>query len=186
MAVAETEIIERHPGGRPTEYKESYPDQVYKLCLLGATDKEIADFFGVSEQTLNTWKDKHKEFLESLMRGKMLADANVAKSLYHRALGYKHIETITATFQGKITDTMDVTKHYPPDTPAATLWLKNRQPTKWRDTQNIEVSGVNGSAILVQDVSALSDGDLERLIEIASKLQIQGEVVDITPVDDSD
>jgi hypothetical protein len=51
----------------------------------------------------------------------------------------------------------------------------------WKDTQNIEVSGPGGGPLLVQDVSALSDGDLERLIEIAEKLQIQGEVVDITP-----
>lgn len=32
-------------GGRPTKYKEEYTDQAYKLCLLGATDKEMADFF---------------------------------------------------------------------------------------------------------------------------------------------
>ena len=54
----------------------------------------------------------------------------------------------------------------------------------WRDTQNIELTGQNGGPLLVQDVSALSDGDLERLIEIADKLQIQGEIVDITPTED--
>jgi hypothetical protein len=31
--------------GRPTKYKEEYNEQAYKLCLLGATDKELADFF---------------------------------------------------------------------------------------------------------------------------------------------
>ncbi|HAW57561.1 MAG TPA: hypothetical protein DCX03_00875, partial [Bacteroidales bacterium] len=56
----------------------------------------------------------------------------------------------------------------------------------WRDTQLVEVSGPGGSPLQVQDVSTLSDGDLERLIEIANKLQIQGEVVDITPLDDND
>ena len=25
------------------------------------------------------------------------------------------------------------TEHYPPDTQAASLWLRNRQPAKWRD-----------------------------------------------------
>jgi hypothetical protein len=33
---------------------------------LGATDREVAEFFNVSEQTPNTWKHVHPEFLESL------------------------------------------------------------------------------------------------------------------------
>lgn len=172
---------QKHAGGRPTEYKDSYPEQAYKLCLLGATDKEMANFFNVSEQTLNSWKDKHPEFLESLTRGKMLADAEIAKSLYHRAKGYEHVETITATFQGKITDTMDVIKHYPPDTPAATLWLKNRQPDKWRDKQEIEHTGANGEPLLSGPITALSDKDLQQLLEIMERSQIKGEIVDVEP-----
>jgi len=169
--------------GRPTKYDEKHDEQVYKLCLLGAGDKEIANFFGVTESTLNLWKIQHESFSESLTRGKVGADANIAKSLYHRAKGYSHKETITATFQGKITDTMEVTKHYPPDTPAATLWLKNRQPKLWRDKQDIEVSGPNGGPILLQSVNALSDDDLLRLEEIMAKAQIQGEIVDVEPTE---
>ena len=54
----------------------------------------------------------------------------------------------------------------------------------WKDTQNVEITGQNGVPLQVQDVSALPDADLERLIEIAEKLQIQGEVIDITPVNE--
>lgn len=129
------------PGGRPSKYKDEYAEQAYKLCLLGATDKDMADFFDVSEQTLNAWKTAHSEFLESLKRGKEIADATVAQKLYHRAIGYEHPEIITATFQGQITDTMTVTKHYAPDPTAAIFWLKNRQPAKWRDKQEHDVSG---------------------------------------------
>ena len=39
--------------GRPTLYKEEYPEQAYKLCLQVDTDKELADFFGICEATLN-------------------------------------------------------------------------------------------------------------------------------------
>ena len=134
-------------NGRPTDYKPEYNELVYKLCLLGATDKEMADIIGVTEQTFNNWKGKHKDFFESLTRGKVVADAEIAKSLYHRAKGYEHKETITATYQGQITDTMDVIKHYPPDTPAATLWLKNRQPDKWRD--KVEVDQTTSGSIEV-------------------------------------
>ena len=35
---------------RPSPYKEEYNEQVYKLCLLGAIDTEISDFFNVCER----------------------------------------------------------------------------------------------------------------------------------------
>ena len=177
------EVKEKNVGGRPTKYDEKYNEQAYKLCLLGANDKEMADFFQVTESTLNLWKREHKAFSESLTRGKMLADAEIAKSLYHRAKGYEHVETITATFQGKITDTMDVIKHYPPDTPAATLWLKNRQPDKWRDKQEIEHTGANGEPLLSGPITALSDKDLQQLLEIMERSQIKGEIVDVDPAE---
>jgi DNA-binding XRE family transcriptional regulator len=127
--------------GRPTKYKEEYATQAYKLCLLGSTDAELADFFEVSEQTINSWKQEFPEFLESIKKGKEVADATVAEKLYHRATGYEHPEVITASFQGQITDRVTVTKHYAPDPTAAIFWLKNRQPKKWRDKQELEHSG---------------------------------------------
>lgn len=119
--------------GRPSKYDPAKtPEQAYKLCLLGATDKELADFFGVSEQTLNNWKAQHPAFLESLNRGKIDADARVAQSLYHRALGYEHPDTDIRVVNGEVVMTPTV-KRYPPDTVAAIFWLKNRQRGKWRD-----------------------------------------------------
>ena len=72
--------------GRKSNYKPEYANQALKLCLLGATDKEMADFFGCSEQTLNKWKKDFPDFLESLKKGKNVADANVASKLYNRAI----------------------------------------------------------------------------------------------------
>ncbi|MEY3881799.1 MAG: hypothetical protein RIQ94_2595 [Pseudomonadota bacterium] len=42
--------------GRPTRYQDSYVEQGYQLCKLGAIDRELASAFDVSEQTINTWK----------------------------------------------------------------------------------------------------------------------------------
>lgn len=127
--------------GRPSKYKQEYDEQVYKLCLLGATDKEIGDFFNVTETTINNWKIEFPSFFESIKRGKVEADSIVASKLYHRAIGYEHPEIITATFQGMITDIKEVVKHYAPDPTAAIFWLKNRQPDKWRDKQELKVEG---------------------------------------------
>lgn len=131
-------------AGRPTKYKLEYNEQVYKLCLLGATDKELANFFNVDEATINRWKNEYEEFCESIKRGKEIADANVASKLYQRAIGYKHEDTQFATYQGEITDQKTYIKHYAPDPTAAIFWLKNRQSAKWRDKQDIEHSGETG------------------------------------------
>ncbi|NLW90671.1 MAG: hypothetical protein GXY34_03605 [Syntrophomonadaceae bacterium] len=126
-------------GGRPTDYKEDYCKKAYKLCLLGATDKEMADIFGVAESTLNLWKKEHKEFSESLKMGKEAADANVANRLYQRAMGYQHPEDKIFNDNGEPL-IVPTTKHYPPDPTAAIFWLKNRQPQKWRDKQEIDTN----------------------------------------------
>lgn len=127
--------------GRPSKYKEEYAEQAYKLCLLGATDKELADFFHVNEDTINEWKKKYEDFSESLKKGKTIADATVAERLYQRAIGYVHPETKIISYEGMITDKIEVEKHYPPDPTAAIFWLKNRQRDKWRDKQEVEHTG---------------------------------------------
>ncbi|NOV28022.1 helix-turn-helix domain-containing protein [Cupriavidus necator] len=134
---------EGKPGGRETLYQEQYAEQAYKLCLLGATDKELADFFGVVEKTIYNWKDAQPEFLQSITRGKMMADAQVAESLFKRALGYSHPAVKIMTVNGAVVHE-DYTEHYPPDTPAASLWLRNRQPEKWRDKVQQELTGKDG------------------------------------------
>lgn len=139
-------------AGRPTKYKAEYCEQVYKLCLLNAIDAEMADFFGVSEVTFNAWKKAHPEFLKSIKKGKIKADADVAERLYQRAMGYEHPDVHISNYQGDITIT-ELTKHYPPDTAAAFIWLKNR--AGWKDKTDHEHSGnININVVNYADKSA--------------------------------
>ena len=143
--------IKKIPKGRPSAYKEDYSEKVFKLCLLGATDRDIADFFNVSEQTINSWKKHFPEFLESIKRGKKEADANVGAALYSRAKGFTKRDC-EKVFQhkGKIVRAT-VAEYFPPDTTAAIFWLKNRQPETWRDRQVQEVTGdLNFSTFLIE------------------------------------
>lgn len=118
------------PGGRPTSYREEYAKLGFKFALLGADDKKQAELFNVAESTIHKWKEDYPEFSESLKMGKAEADANVADSLYHRALGYTHKETKVFHNQGEII-TYEVDKHYPPDTTAIAYWLNNRRKLNW-------------------------------------------------------
>lgn len=131
--------VEKNKVGAPSLYKVEYNEQVYKLCLLGATDIEIADFFGIAKSTLNKWKHDFNEFMDSIKKGKEYADANVANKLYNRALGYEHKEDKIFNDQG-VPLIVPTVKHYPPDTTAAIFWLKNRQPAKWREKQEVETT----------------------------------------------
>jgi hypothetical protein len=116
------------------------------LCKLGATDRELADFFEVSEKTLNNWKLENEEFLQSLKIGKDDADNRVERSLFARATGYEHPDTDIRVIEGQIVET-PIIKRYPPDTTAAIFWLKNRKREEWRDKVTNEHTGADGGAI---------------------------------------
>src|SRR5437762_6739260 len=150
------------PRGRPSLYRKEFAEQAYKLCLLSATDEEIADFFGVVRQTVYDWRAAHTEFLDSITRVKIIADANVAERLYQRALGYSH-EAVKIFMPAGASEPVyaPYTEHYPPDTQAASLWLRNRQPSKWRDK-------VEHDHTIRRDVRELSDDELDAIIAAGS------------------
>lgn len=130
-----------------------YAEQARKMCVLGATDSQLADFFGVSESTLNLWKQKVPEFSESIKRGKIVADAEVADSLYKRALGYSHKAVKILQHEGSSYE-HEYTEHYPPDSTSAIFWLKNRQPTKWRNDQTVSEEVNKATLQLPPDIIA--------------------------------
>ncbi len=117
--------------GRKTKYKKEYDELAFNYCLLGAIDVELAKFFDVSEKTIDNWKNDHDSFLQAIKSGKEESDAKVAQALYHRATGYSHPEEKVVMVDGK-PEIVQITKHYPPDTGAAVVWLGNRQGTKWK------------------------------------------------------
>ena len=110
----------------------------YQHCLLGATDEQLADLFEVSKQTINTWKQKHPAFLDSIKRAKRTADSEVAQSLFKRATGFTHPAVKIFSHDGGAFE-HEYQEYIPPDTGAAAFWLKNRQPELWRDKPEVSV-----------------------------------------------
>ena len=120
----------RSNAGRPTKYDPAYCEQARKLCLLGFTNDQLAKFFEVATSTIELWIKTHPEFSGAIKAGGVNADAEVAASLYHRAIGYSHEAVKIFNDQGSPL-VVPYTEHYPPETAAAFIWLKNRQ--RWRD-----------------------------------------------------
>lgn len=139
--------------GRPTKYLSVFDDHARKFCLLGATDKDLANFFNVSLRTINQWKKEHPSFKEALSEGKVVADANVAASLYKRATGTTvKIEKACIDKQG-IPHVVAVTEELPGDVHAQRFWLNNRRPKEWREKHSIDL-----------DFSNMTDDQLDQII----------------------
>lgn len=128
--------------GRPTKYDPANNEMVEKLCKLGVTDAEMADFLKVDVATVHRWKKDHPEFCDALKRGKTLADAEIGQRLYQRAMGFEHdSEEIKVVGVGGGVSTIErvsVRKIYPPDATSLIFWLKNRRPKEWREKQEIQ------------------------------------------------
>lgn len=146
------------PAGRPTSYDSDYGRQAAKLCELGATDAELADFFEVALSTLALWKVTHAEFSDALKQGKASADARVERSLYQRAVGYTFDSVKVFSYEGQSFE-HPIREHCPPDTTAQIFWLKNRRPDEWRDRR--EVTGADGGPLQVAVVKFTDDEPAE-------------------------
>ena len=165
--------------GGPTKYKPEYVYKAYKLCLLGHTDEDLANFFEVDVATINRWKNDFPSFCESVREGKVVADANVAEGLYKRAIGFSYdevtFEKIDSKVHLEVTSAGDITKDdaykkkvvtkmVVPDPGAAMNWLSNRQKDQWRNRQDITTDGEKLKQDDI-DYSKLSDNVLKAIIE---------------------
>ena len=102
--------------GRPSRYKPEFCILATQFCKLGMTNPQLSKAFDVSLSTLKRWLQDKPEFQAAIKKGRIFADAEVAEGLFKKATGY----TLNK-------------RHYPPDTAAAFIWLKNRRPDLWRD-----------------------------------------------------
>lgn len=139
--------------GRPTSYDPEFAKQAEKLCKLGATDADLADFFGVHIRTVANWKAAHSEFLQALKAGKDEADDRVERSLYQRAVGYS-CDAVKIFMPANALKPVyaEFVEHHAPDTTAAIFWLKNRRPDQWRDKATQEITGPDGGPVQIQRI----------------------------------
>lgn len=108
-----------------------HPKKAYELRLLGLTIEDIATNFDITVKTIYEWKAQYFEFCEAIARGGDDADAKVVKSLFKRATGFRHKDTLYHVVKVdkdyEEVQATPVMKYIPPDVAAAKHWLGNRR-----------------------------------------------------------
>ena len=125
---------------RPTKYNPKYHDPWIKgLARRGCTMEEIAAELSVAPSTLKKWVAENPELKKAVDHGRLLADVAVEDSLFARARGCT-IRKKRKVKDGDKTREEEWEEEVPPDTTACIFWLKNRDPERWRDRQELALS----------------------------------------------
>lgn len=128
-------------AARKAQHKWSYAvdDLVERLSWLGADNEFMWKTLKISETTFYRWCAQHPTMREARDRGRENATAQVTKALFKRAVGYR--QPAVKIFHNKDTGTVIVpyVERFPPDVAAATTWLTNRDPARWKNKQEVVV-----------------------------------------------
>lgn len=160
--------------GQKGKYNPELLGRIKIWVRNGATNKDICAKIGISEKTFYEWLNKHSNLREALKENKDDVDDQVENALLKRALGFEYEEVEETDgpngFERKVKK-----KRALPSEVACFFWLKNRRPDKWREKRETELTGKNGGPIEVKntniDLSGLTDEELEKLEEIASRVK---------------
>ena len=131
----------------------------------GLIDEEIAKKMKISRSTLNEWKKKYPDISDTLKKEKEIVDYKVEDALLNKCFGYnvkvlKHLKVKVIKYNSKGFKTSEKEEiievydevHVPADTTAQIIWLKNRQPNKWRDKPR-EIENKDDGVIIVDELS---------------------------------
>ena len=151
-----------HPGfdRRATDY-----------CLLGATNEELAQLFGVSVSAIQKWLVARPSFARAVRKGREEADARVARSMFRAATGLKLKDVRTRLGEnGQVLEKTETIKEQAPNVNAGTLWLTNRRGDRWRDRMVVDAGDSFDLAELVKEAMARASGDKAKVIESRAEM----------------
>jgi hypothetical protein len=125
------------------KYGMNMVELLQHFAQAGMTLVEMAEALEITEMTLNRWVAEIPAVKEALKKGREIADARVAASLYRRAIGgFEQVERkVVKNADGEIVGETETTRILPPDPGAIAFWLKNRRPDLWRDKVEHDVTG---------------------------------------------
>ena len=152
------------------QWREEYVEMAHKLALLGCTYAQISNVLGISLSSFNDWMRRIARFRDAVLRGKTLADAEVAHSVYRTATGYEYEEE-QASVSLKTGEVFKVTvkKFMPPNGLVGLKWLALRDKERWtlveksERTLNLNVKSVDLAEFTDQELKVMERLGLKAL-----------------------
>lgn len=151
------------------EYKDEFLVQIEKLTLCGFDIGAIADFYLTTKEIVFGWIEQSPELNTAIANARIMADSEVANSLFRKATGFTIKEQKVFISDGTPI-TVEVDKYFPPDTLAAKYWLNNRQPELWKEKATIDINETKKF-----EMGNLSNEELKLLEHKLSTRQHKGE-----------
>lgn len=140
---------------------------IRNLKIEGKTDKEVSEILGIHPNKLVLYKKSVTGLKEAIEEGKAagreIANDAVERALFERATGYSYIEKVVdSKGKGQICE-----RHAPPDIGAIKFWLKNKNPSEWRESQDVN-HGVTPSthALIVQGLQELDEPEQSEIAQL--------------------
>ena len=140
--------------------------KVRELVGMGLTDAELAKQLGCSRCTIYAWRKRFPEFAEAMDSAKAIPNEQVEASLFKNTQGYFVEEEYherkfnDSTGEFELVLARKTKKYIPPNITAIIFWLKNRMPERWRDRQEVELSGE-----VANPFNGLSEEQLRKLAQ---------------------
>jgi hypothetical protein len=124
-----------------------YLTEVKMVAMRGLSDKDMAQCFGIAPSLFKRWKKLYPSFRDAIDNGRTRADGEVLAALFKRATGKFSIPHTEVIKYKDDYETLQMRKHFPPDTDAIKYWLNNRKREHWQQRSAVEQSGPGGKPI---------------------------------------
>jgi len=111
-------------------------DLLLYLASAGLTNAQLAKAIGLSPSQFSDFLKKNSDFWDKLDVAKETPNRQVEQSLFRSAMGYPTREV--QKVDGRPVKV--ILKERAPDVTACIFWLKNRDPKRWRDVIDVNLS----------------------------------------------
>ena len=127
------------PPGRPPKYDPHMVRTVEAWSWLGFDNEEMARRLEIHVATLYAWFKQFPELHDAAEAGREMATASVIKTMYQTALGYENrTQKLVKKPDGSV-EPVTLIEKLPPNFSAQAFIVKNRDKSRWSDTQKIEI-----------------------------------------------
>ena len=135
---------QKHPGGRPTKYKQEYCEKLIQHMAEGYSFESFAGVVEVNVDTLHEWAKVHEEFSDS----KKIAFAKC--QMFWERIGITNILNISESLGPGMSSSKSLN---------ASAWIFNmKNRFKWRDKQPDETE------VVVNNVNTMSEAEIDSKI----------------------